>query len=270
MPDYHLYDEYVAHLKEGGYESAGWFNDFENYSIGFTTRGCFRKCAFCVNRKYDRVRRHSHVSEFLDPSRRKIALWDDNILAYAGWEEVLDELIATGRPFCFRQGLDIRLMTEKKAEKLSTCRYDGAYTFAFDHIEDKDLILQKLDLWKRYNSREPRVYVLCGFDQSNDPDVSELDDIVNTLERVRLLMERGCLPYIMRHRNYKTSRYADLYTVLARWINQPSMFRHHTLMDYLEIDQKGKKGIAKSTRVVKAFAEEHPDVAERYFHLRYQ
>ncbi|MDO4556011.1 MAG: hypothetical protein Q4B70_12815 [Lachnospiraceae bacterium] len=100
-PYYDLYKEYVEKQIENG-RNRVTFADYLDYSIGFTTRGCFRKCAFCVNKKYDQVHRHSPVSEFYDPNKPYIYLWDDNFLAFPQWEEILDDLEKTGKPFQFR------------------------------------------------------------------------------------------------------------------------------------------------------------------------
>ena len=91
MPDYHLYDEYVGRQIARGIKPQT-YSDYMDYSIGFTTRGCFRKCPFCVNQKYDHVFRHSPVKEFFDPSRKHIYLWDDQFFGFPKWQEVLDEL----------------------------------------------------------------------------------------------------------------------------------------------------------------------------------
>ena len=61
-------------------------------------------------------------------------------MASPDFDSILDELIATKRSFQFRQGLDMRLMTAEKAQKLSQVKYYGDFIFAFDHIQDKDLI----------------------------------------------------------------------------------------------------------------------------------
>ena len=52
LPDYHLYDAWVAQQMAKGMRRQE-FVYFLDYSIGFLSRGCFRKCAFCVNRNYD-------------------------------------------------------------------------------------------------------------------------------------------------------------------------------------------------------------------------
>ena len=51
MPDYHLYDEWVNEQIESGKKRVD-FKYYLDYSIGYTTRGCFRQCEFCVNRNY--------------------------------------------------------------------------------------------------------------------------------------------------------------------------------------------------------------------------
>ena len=91
MPDYHLYDSWVEEqLKNGG--KAKDYKYYTDYSIGFLTRGCFRQCSFCVNKNYKRVEKHSPLLEFLDESRKKICLLDDNFLGCSNWEEMLIEL----------------------------------------------------------------------------------------------------------------------------------------------------------------------------------
>ena len=130
MPDYHLYDEWVNEQITSGKKR----NDFKyylDYSIGFTTRGCFRQCKFCVNRNYKRVSCHSPLNEFLDPSRKKICLLDDNILGSPCWRKIIEELQATGKPFQYKQGLDERLLTDEKCKVLCSCIPDTGKSRSF-------------------------------------------------------------------------------------------------------------------------------------------
>lgn len=278
MPDYHLYDEYVKHEIDSGIRRSSYYDDYVNYSIGFTTRGCFRKCDFCVNKKYDKAAVHSPVSEFLDPTRPAIYLWDDNILACSEWETIINQLQATGKPFQFRQGLDMRLMNDKRAEVLSKCRYHGDFIFAFDHIEDKGLITEKLTIWRKYCKKMTKLYVLCAFDPQNrwdgisDYEKLELKDIEATFERIQILMTFGCLPYIMRYKSYKTSQFRGMYVELARWCNQPRFFKKMSFRDFCEANQKyhrNKSTWCSSYRTLKQFERDYPNLAERYFDIRY-
>src|SRR5574344_342663 len=131
MPDYHLYDEWIEKQIEKGFKKTE-FKGYLDYSIGFITRGCFRKCKFCVNQKYDHVFKASPLTEFYDPTRKKICMLDDNFLGCPDWNNILNELIATNKPFHFKQGIDERLLTKEKCDILFNCKYDGRFIFAFD------------------------------------------------------------------------------------------------------------------------------------------
>ena len=292
MPDYNLYSEFVDWMvNEKGLEMS-YFDDYENYSIGFMTRGCFRKCPFCVNKKYDRCKFHAHVNEFLDLDRPKIYLWDDNVLACAAWRSIFDELDATNKPYQFRQGLDIRLITDEKAKRIARSHYYGDTIFAFDNVDDYSLINAKLGIWRKYSKRTTKLYVLCGFDSWLDPNrilkqqqkhllkmysitnQNERDqlDIEGVFIRIELLMRYGCLPYIMRHQNYLNSKYKEIYIQLARWCNQPRFFKKKSFAEFCKANQDYAKtdNICAPYQAFLDFKSERPDLADRYFNLKYE
>lgn len=234
-PDYHLYDAWVQSQIELYGKKPSEFSYYTDYSIGFLTRGCFRKCAFCVNQNYDRVHMHSPLFEFYDETRPKICLLDDNFFGYPNWRMLLESLQATGRPFQFKQGLDERLLTDEKCEVLFRSNYDGDYIFAFDNIADMPLIEEKLKLIRKHTNKIPKFYCLCGFDRNDrwDADFWE-QDIIDLFKRIRLLMKYRCLPYVMRFNRYVESPYETLYTQIARWCNQPRFFKKMSLREFAE------------------------------------
>lgn len=264
MPDYHLYDTFVGAEISRGIKSIK-FKDYMDYSIGFATRGCFRKCSFCVNKKYDRVLKHSPISEFFDPSRKYIYLWDDNFLAYSHWREVLNELEDTKRYFQFRQGLDIRLMTEEQAQRLSKMKYHGDFIFAFDNLEDKVIIEKKLFMWKKYCKKTTKLYVLSAYESQDEKDIKSV------FERVRILMRHKCLPYIMRYSEYTNSEFKGMYINLARWCNQPSFFKKKSFREFCLANQtKSSNKECATVRYMKEFEEKHPKIAKEFFDLKYE
>ena len=266
MPDYTLYLDYVNKKIESGH-SRTKYADYLDYSIGFTTRGCFRKCEFCVNKKYDYAFRHSPVTEFYDETKPYIYLWDDNILAYPRWNEVLDELEATGKPFQFRQGIDLRLMTDEKAKRFTSAKYQGDFIFAFDHLYDRDKIIDNVQLWKRYSSKVCKMYVLSAFESQDE------NNIADVFERIKILMKYGSLPYIMRHENYKNSKYKSMYIELARWCNQPQFFKKKSFREFCKANQDYKKDQSTNCSAYQAmidFEKEHPEIAQKYFDLRFE
>ena len=299
-PDYHLYEEYIEKATGGDEKiKKRKFDDYLSYSIGFTTRGCIRHCGFCVNRLLNRVVEWSPVSEFLDEDRPNIYLWDDNIMAAPPkvFAKVMEDLKKSGKPFQFRQGMDIRLMTHKKAELLNEVKYHGDYIFAFDHYRQDDpnekkqvdLIIKGLKIWREHCLKSTKLYVLVAYDSQDEIDIE------GTFYRIKTLMEYGCLPYIMRFEEYKNSAFKNMYIQLARWCNQPSFFKKMSFRQYCVRNEEYHQGIQglvpkgkynKKLKIPKGyprkekycscyqtmldFEAEFPEIAKKYFDLRYE
>ena len=249
------------------------FKEYTDYSIGFITRGCFRKCKFCVNQKYDHVFLHSPLQEFYDQSRKKICLLDDNFLGCPEWKKSLMTLIEAKKPFKFKQGLDERLLTDEKCELLFSANYDGDYTFAFDNIADYDLIQKKLSLIRKYtDSCSIKFYVLVGFESTDEKDIE------NAFKRIDLLMQYKCIPYLMRYQNkndcpWKTSKYRGLYVSLARWCNQPSIFKKMSFREFCKANQelhRTQGTLCSTMKAMQDFEKEHSEIAKAYFDLKYE
>lgn len=259
MPDYNLYDEYINKEIARGIKPIR-FSDYINYSIGFATRGCFRKCEFCVNKKYNKAFRHAPISEFFDPKRKYIYLWDDNIFAYSKWKEVFDEIAETGRYFQFRQGIDIRLMTNEKARILANSKWQGDYIFAFDHWKDREKIKKNLKLWRKYSTRTTKLYLLCAYESQDSKDIEGI------FKRIEILMKYRCLPYIMRYDDYKDSEFKGMYINLARWCNQPDFFKKKSFREYCEAN-----GLNSSTyKYMVEFEKKCPTIASKYFDMKFE
>lgn len=265
MPDYHLYDDYVNKKIEDGCKRID-FKYYLDYSIGFLTRGCFRQCEFCVNKNYTHVLPHSPLTEFVDPSRKKICLLDDNFLGCPNWKDILLDLRNLGKPFQFKQGLDERILTDTKCELLFSSKYDGDYIFAFDNIADKDIVEEKAKLIRHYCKKKGqniKFYVLCGFDRADKyDDEFWRQDIKNTFERVLILAKYNFKPYIMRFEKYHISPLYGTYVNLARWCNQPSLFNNLSYRKFCEKDDLYKSngcGLSATWKYFNELLECHDD-----------
>lgn len=244
-PDYDLYNG----LCEGKY--------FKDYSIGFLTRGCFRKCPFCVNKKYNQVFKASDLSEFIDAERKKICLLDDNFLGYHGWREEIEKLIETGKPFQFKQGLDERLLTKEKCKVLSQCKYDGEYIFAFDNVDDYKIIEEKLNLLRSYISKPIKFYVLCGFDYTGKYDNDFWKwDIYELFIRIDLLRKYNVLPYVMRYEKCYASKYRCIYTYVANWCNTAFAFKTMSFEEFCAVKNNS------SRKAIELLESEFPDLKQ--------
>ncbi len=281
MPDYHLYDDFVS-VMENAKASDAYYKDYKEYSIGFLTRGCFRRCSFCVNKLERKAMPYSRLSDFLDNEidettgklkRPYIYLWDDNFLASPYWERLLDELIATKRPFQFRQGLDERLLAQHKrgedmARKLASANYHGDFIFAFDNWPDRKIIVKALKIWKHYcPKKETKFYLFCGFRQTRTEEKKFLQDIAEIFMRICVLMRYGCLPYIMRHEDYKNSPMPNMYVQIARWCNQPGFFRNLSFWQFCYKNQTfwEERSLGLSPSKLKTYEEFIEDKKKGYY-----
>ncbi|MFP4698716.1 MAG: hypothetical protein ACLFMO_08430 [Eubacteriales bacterium] len=256
MPDYKLYKEYTD-ISEY----------YSKHSIGFTTRYCFRGCSFCVNRNKKKVVRWSPISEFHHKHNKYITLLDDNILGHKDRVDILKELQILNIPFEYKQGLDLRLMNDEIAYILNNSKYAGEFIFAFDSIEDKKIILDKLKLWKKYNKTRNKFYVLCSYDNKNKySDDFWINDIINTFERIKILSKEECLPYVMKYKKYEESPFRGMYINIAGWCNQPWLFKKMTFRQYSIKKSPG----GSSERYMRNFEAEYPNIAKEYFDMKYE
>lgn len=200
MPDYSIYPMYT-----------------KDTAYGFLTRGCPRGCVFChVDAKEGRKSyKVADLSEFWN-GQKNIVLCDPNILACKEWKPLLQQLIDSNAHVDFNQGLDIRMMTEEKAQMLSKIKIKNIH-FAWDRYQDKDIIIPKLKLFSdiKYKGKNPDhsaiVYVLVNFDTTTEQD----------LDRIYTLREMGYWAYVMVY----DKEHADpIYKDLSRWVNNRRIF----------------------------------------------
>ena len=158
--------------------------------------------------------------------QKNIVLCDPNILACRDWKDLLQQLIDSKAWVDINQGLDIRLMTEEKAEMLKQIKMKRLH-FAWDRFEDKDKILPKFKMFKELTGidfRKLGVYVLCGFNSTFEQD----------LHRIYWLRDNGYLPYVMLY-NKEAIPKGDKLRKLQRWVNNRFVFaKVKTFEDYMK------------------------------------
>jgi hypothetical protein len=199
----------------------------EDTAYGFLTRGCPRGCSFChVEAKEGRMsRKVADLSEFWN-GQKNIVLCDPNILACKlHWKDLLQQLIDSKATVDFNQGLDIRLMTQEKAEMLKAIKTKSLH-FAWDRYQDKNMILPHLQMFKKITSKNERnliVYVLCNFDTTLEQD----------LERIYTLRELGYWAYVMLYDKEHIPR-GHILRKMQRWVNNRFIFaKCNTFEEYL-------------------------------------
>ena len=203
-----------------------------DYSIGFTTRGCFRDCGFCIVKEKEggfcEVDWKHHLKHL------KYVIMDNNFLASSHWRAKLLFFIENKIKVNFNQGLDIRLIDEPKAELLGrVLYYDSKFVkrriyFAFDDPKIEPIFRQNLELLlKHIPAHRIMIYMLVGHDTSFEQDLHRFD-VINSY---------GCDPFVMIFNNRKDDqRLRDF----ARWVNR-RLYRNLPFNDYKQDYRRNRK-----------------------------
>lgn len=201
----HIYPDYSIYY--------GKIKGIEDTAYGFMSRGCPRGCDFCHVKDKPADGRCSHkvadLSEFWR-GQKYIKLCDPNTLACKDWRDILQQLADSKAHVEFNQGVDIRLMTEEKAEMLKRIKIDSIH-FAYDRYQDKRMIEPKFRTFKEttgWGRGRVQVYVLTNFDTTPEQD----------LDRIYFLKSLDFSPYVMIYDKEHINK-GGFYKHLQRWCN---------------------------------------------------
>ncbi len=143
------------------------------YSITHTSRGCSRKCGFCMVRKLEPVfsARQKWVND-IHPATQQVLFYDNNWLAKGTAELMADigtlhQLVKAGTitSIDFNQGLDCRLMTEKIADALRGLPIKPV-RFAFDGMHEDGHYQRAVEMMVKRGFRNFMAYVLYNFNDT--------------------------------------------------------------------------------------------------------
>jgi len=189
--------------------------------IGFTMKGCRFNCSFCVvPRKEGRPKDNALIDELLiNPNGgNRLMLLDNDFFAGTAWRDHLERIIELKLKVCFAQGLNIRIITSEQAALLSRVDYrmtnfkDRMITFAWDKIDDEQLILDGIDRCELNGipPKQMQFFVLIGYNTTPAEDY----------HRVMMLAARGALPFVMPYD--RSNHYQRRF---ARWVNRRAIFK---------------------------------------------
>ena len=198
--------------RELPYKIEHLYPDYElyncNYAIGFITRGCIRKCEFCiVPKKEGKIRKNANLEEFCK-DQENVMLLDNNILAHKNHLEELENLRDSGKKIDFNQGLDIRLITKENAKLLKEIKNETIHgrkqiRFSLDNHNLIPIVRKKMQILKEAGITLSSLYfyVLIGHNTTLEED----------LKRVEFLREYKCtiypMPFVRNKQNMAFKRW---------------------------------------------------------------
>ena len=169
------------------------------------SRGCFRKCPFCVV-PIKEGRLDGAIPKNLNPKATTISVMDNN---FTGLDRILfsiamDYLKKVNLPVNFQCGLDARLLATEKYEEMKKLKIYKQIRTAWDDPRE-DLTYGLTDMADVFGKSKIMVYVLIGYWSTPEED----------LMRVTKIRELGLDPWIMPYN--KQDPYQKAF---ERWANR--------------------------------------------------
>lgn len=150
----------------------------QHYALGFLTRGCRKRCAFCLVpiQEGRGVRPVADLKDFVPPGQHRVLLLDDNLLGFDGADALLDEMAEGLYTVNFSQTLDIAYLDKAKHQLLLRVDSSNAafnkrmYYFSLNHPSSIRLFEERRTLLKSFGDDHVGVVCLYGFDTTLSQD----------------------------------------------------------------------------------------------------
>lgn len=200
------------------------------HAIGFLTRGCIRKCPWCVvPRKEGAIRPYRTWREVKRPDSRNIVFMDNNVLACQHGIEQIRDMAGQDVRVDFNQGLDARLIDDEVAGLLARIKWIRFIRMSADTDAMLNVVLSAISRLRTHGINPNRVFVYVL-----------VQDIDSAERRVIMLREAGAEPFAQPYRNFSTNVEPPTEQKhFARWVNRKEIFKTcERFRDYQRLSTK--------------------------------
>ena len=183
-----------------------------DYAMGFTTRGCNRKCPWCiVPKKEGKFRIIGDIYDFWN-GQAQIMLLDNSLNTNENhFLKICDQIERNNIVIDFNQGLDIRYLTDVQAMALNNLRLWKRIHFAWDSMSIEYAVRKGISILHKYHlNHKSMFYVLIGFNTTPDED----------LYRIDVLKGLQVDPFVMPY-----NKFDEYQRRFARWVNHKAIFK---------------------------------------------
>lgn len=187
-----------------------------DHAIGFLTRGCIRKCPWCiVPKKEGQIRPYSTWREIKRPDSRDIVFMDNNVLACQHGLEQIEDMGGKEVRVDFNQGLDARLITDEVARLLARLKWIRFIRMSADTDAMLDVVLTAINRLQAYGVKPYRVFVYVL-----------VQDIESAERRAIALRDIGAEVFAQPYRDFTTNTDPPKeQRDFARYVNRKEIFK---------------------------------------------
>lgn len=191
-------------------------------AIGFLTRGCIRKCPWCiVPKKEGLIRPATTWQEIKRPDSREIIFLDNNVLACDHGLQQIEEMGDQPVWVDFNQGLDARLITPEVAQLLSRLHWIRFVRLSCDTAAMLPVIEQATAYMAEAGIAPSRFWAYML-----------VQDVEEAEKRALALDKMGVTPFAQPYRDYDGGEPPEIQKHFARWVNCKQLFKTCTWADY--------------------------------------
>jgi len=196
------------------------YPDFK-YAIGFLTRGCIRKCPWCiVPEKEGYIRPYRNIEQVAQ-GRKEVILLDNNVLAHPHGLKQIERIVELGLKVDFNQGLDARLIDDEIAKLLSKVKWLRPIRMACDDESMIRPVVKATEFLRKHNCT-PSVYSVYVL----------VKDIPSALKRVEELRKHNLDPFAQPFRDRDGNEPPKKLKEFARWVNHKAIFKSISWDEY--------------------------------------
>ena len=195
-----------------------------DHAVGFLTRGCIRKCPWCiVPKKEGGIRPYRTWNEIKRRECRDIVFMDNNVLACEWGLEQMEDMIGEDVRIDFNQGMDARLIDSDAAEIISRLKWIRHIRMSCDTDSMLDVVLDKVELLKQHGVKPYRLFIYLL-----------VQDIESAEHRALALRSAGVDVFAQPYRDFENSiEPTKQMRDFARFVNRKEIFKSvDTFADY--------------------------------------
>lgn len=202
------------------------------YAIGFLTRGCIRKCPWCiVPKKEGYIHPVNTWDKIKRPDSRDIVFLDNNVLASEHGIAQIEDMIGKDVRIDFNQAIDARLVTPEIAKILSKVKWMKYIRFACDTSAMIPVMKQCVAYLAENGVKPYRIFAY-----------TLIQDCDEALKRIEAMDALGVMPFAQPYRDFtKGYEPTEEQKRLARWCNMKAVHRTVKYEEYSEMKRKEYK-----------------------------
>jgi len=168
------------------------------YALGFLTRGCNKRCSFCVvPKKEGRLKpNYAQFDDFVPSNQQNVLLLDNNLLAAPDIVDLLEEMIRRKYHVNFSQTLDIQYLTEeiypvlKNVNSMNSRFTRKMIYFSCNTVKQAQWFIQKADMLKGFGKWQVTVVMMFGFKTRLSQD----------FELLKIMKKLGLIVFLQQYR----------------------------------------------------------------------